>query len=218
MGFIVGLVVGVPVGIFGNLIASYLWEGPIARIRSSRRLNQAGRESLSYSSASDHMYEVCSWGPYRKLTPSNLRTVFVDSEPCLKLVDRQRWQLALDDLSRRDDAHGRCGYVTAAGPVDWREGPSTKVFRVTLTPTDYSTGIATYIALGDDPPRQHEINRLLRENPFGFVAQAPPAHLAVNIGLLSADGQRFLGVHRSAAVATSPNILDVRSFRDSEGS
>jgi hypothetical protein len=206
VGFVVGLVVGLAVGIFGNLVASYLWEGPIAHVRLSRRLDQAERDSLSYPSASDHMYEVCSWGPHRELTPRNLRTVVVSREPNLKLVDPDKWRQAMHEINERGDVHGRCGYITAAGPLDWREGPSTEFFRITLTPTDYSTGIATYIALNEDPPRQREIIRLLKENPAEFVAQAPPSHLAVNVGVLSADGQRFLGVHRSAAVATSPNI------------
>jgi hypothetical protein len=209
LGFGAGLVVGIPLGIVGNLVAGYLWEGPISRWRSSRRLRLSDAEALSYLSESDHMYTVASWSPARMLTRQHLRTEFADVEPRLGLVDAGKWHEAYVDLETRSDVHGRCGYVTAAGPIDWREGPTTQIFRVTISPADYRAGIATYLALLEDPSRQDYINWLLKETPFAFITQAPPSHLAVNMGILSADGRRFLGVRRSGAVATAPNVWTV---------
>jgi hypothetical protein len=202
-------VIGAPVGVLGNLAASYLWEGPISRWRMRRRHRRGEKDSLSYLGETDHMYTVVSWNSARLLSQRNLRTVVEEVKPRLSLVDAARWREIYADLEERSDAHGPCGYVTSAGPIDWREGPSTQVFRVTVTPVDYSAGIATFTALADDPGRREHINNLLRDDPFGFIAQAPPSHLAINLGLLSADGKRFLGVKRSGAVATSPNVWTV---------
>src|ERR1700735_1773247 len=60
LGFVAGLVVGIPVGIFGNLVADYLWDGPIKRWRRRRLLGLSDAETLEYLSESDHMYTVVS--------------------------------------------------------------------------------------------------------------------------------------------------------------
>jgi hypothetical protein len=156
------------------------------------------------------MYVVNLWSPARPLREKTLKKDIQDVPRRLGLIDAGKCQREFERYQLQDDMHGRCGYVTATGPVDWRESKRTDVFRVILSPADYSEGIATYSALLGDTERQNYIFHLLNDrDPRDFVAQAPPMHLAVNTAVLNADGSKFLGVLRSGAVATARNVWTV---------
>jgi hypothetical protein len=152
------------------------------------------------------MYPLNTWSPDRPLRPRNLDVVITDARPVQSWIDPTVWRRHHESF--RELYGGRCGYVTAVGPIDFREGPTTEVFRVVLSPCDYSEGLATWRALEETPERQRAIAEALARDPFSFVRSSPPHPLAINVAVLSPAG-KFLAIERSASLASSQGVWTV---------
>ena len=200
---------GVVVGILGNLVAAYLWEARLVPLRRRWQNRRATKKAVDYESSQDGMYALNRWSPDRMLTRDNLRVEVREKAPSLELVDSERWHNELERLQQQADMRGRCGYVTDCSKVDWRESPHTQIFRVTVSPADYAEGIATWAVLRADEARRAQIVGMLTSDPLSFPQAAPPMHLAVNLGILNSDGSKFLGLLRSATVASAKNVWTV---------
>jgi hypothetical protein len=197
MSQIITFVLGIAVGVGGNLLSSYLWDGPVGRLRQSRHERSAARRTQDFDAEARGYYRVNSWSPGRMLEPHNLRIEVSQSRPSWRWGDEAAWRTHLEEATAA--ISGSCGYPTGCSDIDWRESDPSKVFRVTLSPCDYAEGAATSRMLERDPETRAEIAKELHDDPIGFVHSAPPAPLAMNVAVLSQNGN-FLALQRSATV------------------
>jgi hypothetical protein len=193
---------GVALALLGRLVWELYAVKWLARVRAWLH----SRRRVEYDARRDHMYAINTWSPERPLRPRNLDVALTTERPPLRWVDPTRWRQHYDES--RESYAGSCGYVTFVGPVDFREGPTTEVFRVTLSPCDYAEGLATWKALRDDEDKQRAIADALSADPFAFARTSPPNPLAINVAILSPSG-RFLAVERSASVASSQGVWTI---------
>lgn len=206
MGTVLSYVVAFALGVVASVVAAIVlkrWD----ESRRSRRIRDAGKDALSYDPTIDGWFRVVGWSAHRMLTRGRLNVIMSPRSD----RPRQRW-IPEDEWNRHCEhfgagsAVGPCGYITDCSGVDWREGAATQNFSVTVSPCDYSEGLATWAALRDNEEAQKRVVEALREDPLEFIRSAPPQPLGVSIGVLSHDGRRFLALRRSATVATARNI------------
>lgn len=197
MGQVITFVVGVLVGVGGNILSSYLWETPVAKLRQQRRERVAARQAIDFDAEVRGYFRVNAWSPSRPLRPENLRVEVSRSRPEWRWGDEAAWRAHLGEAAA--SISGTCGYPTECSGVDWRESEASTVFRVTVSPCDYAEGAATSRLLESDPQASEALAAVLRTDPVGFVRTAPPAPLAINVAVVSNAG-RFLALQRSATV------------------
>jgi hypothetical protein len=193
---------GVALALLGRLVWELYAGKWLARLRAWRH----ARKGVGYDGRRDAMYAINTWSPERPLKPHNLEVALTKERPPLHWVNPELWREHYDTV--REMYGGLCGYVTYVGPVDFREGPTTEVFRVALSPCDYAEGLATWKALREDHDKQEAIANALATDPFAFAQSSPPHPLAINVAVLSPSG-RFLAIERSASVASSQGVWTI---------
>jgi hypothetical protein len=197
VGQVATFLLGVVVGVAANLVSSYLWESPVARLRQSRRERRAERQALEFDPKPLGYYKVNGWSPSRPLRPDNLRVEVTQHRPEWRWGSESVWRAHLEDTSAL--ISGSCGYPVACSDVDSRESEPTQTFRVAISPCDYAEGAATSRLLEGDESTRRALADALDRDPIGFVATAPPSPLAINVAVVSKSGN-FLALQRSATV------------------
>lgn len=183
LGWLVAAVLAIASALALAILARLAWEIYGVKWLARFRAWNHGRKRVDYDGRADGMYMINSWSPERRLKPRNLDVTLSTERPASHWVEQTAWERHYADL--REQYSGRCGYVTGVGQVDFREGPTTEVFRVQLSPCDYAEGLATWKALTGDPEKQKAIADALSEDPFAFAASSPPHPLAINVAVLS---------------------------------
>jgi len=193
-------------GVATSLLATFIWER-MGKSRRHRRITRTGRQALLYEPNSDGWFRVAGWSPDKPLSEQNLKVKVSRRRPPFGWVQPAVWRENLQIA--REQFSGHCGYVTDCEGVDWRESEQSQRLVVTISACDYAEGIATWESLRSDGHARDQVAVALTEDPLAFIRTAPPCPLAVNIGVLNHDGRKFLGLLRSATVATGRNIWTV---------
>jgi Caspase domain len=155
-------------------------------------------EILDYDLRQDGLFTLGVWSPARRLEPSRLLTEVISSDvrPIQPYVDHGTLTAAVEARSRR--ASGATVYLTGFN-IDHRESDETQYCRIREAPSAYPEVLAIEDLRVQRPELFEDCDKAIEDDVRGYLSNAVPSSLAVNLVVVSAENDELLSVERSAA-------------------
>lgn len=166
-------------------------------------------DPFGYDSRQDGLYVINRWSPNRLLTPDRLVTNVDRLQRAITWFDTDEWTTEVAKQAKNQKAGDVCYLVDYR--VDHQESPLNQEFYMTLAPCDYSEHFATVALLEKYPEIHKQIKQCIEDNPKEYARQACPSLIAINVVVLSDEGN-FLAIERSTAVDTARGLWTVGPF------
>jgi len=162
-----------------------------------------------WDSTKDGLFMLGEWSPVRELVPARLRTksVVMEERPPQLYVDQHAFAAA---VAERTDDTGEIAYMVNF-KIDHRESFSTQLCHVTLADSDYAEVRAIEAMRQQSPGLLAAADSALAKNAHDYVLGAVPSSVAINVVVVSQDGE-LLCAKRSAAVVNGIGLWTVGIF------